>query len=152
MSFDRTRLPDPVDYYEGEGLKLTKRGKWRTAPCVFHGSKDSLRINTSTGAFVCMAGCGAKGGDVLAYRMAAHGEDFVTAAKALSAWVDDDKPAPTKPMPISPRDAITLLAAESNFIAIAAANVAHGVALSQIDLDRLLTAASRVLRIGELFA
>ena len=148
MSFDRTRLPDAINFYEGEGLKLKGRGKWRTTECRFHGGSDSLRINTESGAYVC----GAKGGDVLAYRMAAHGEEFIGAAKALGAWIDDDKPAPRKPIPISPRDAITLMLAESNLVAVAAGNVAHGVALTQADLDRVLAAAGRISRIAELFA
>ena len=50
------------------------------------------------------------------------------------------------------RDALALLASETSLVAIAAANVAHGVALTQIDLNRLLTAASRIASIGELFA
>jgi hypothetical protein len=35
---------------------------------------------------------------------------------------------------------------------VAAANVGHGVALSQVDLHRLLQAAGRVQRIVEVFA
>ena len=68
MSFDRTHLPEPVGYFEERGLVLTgpARAKWRTTACTFHGGSDSMRINTQTGAWVCMAGCGAKGGDVLA--------------------------------------------------------------------------------------
>ena len=78
MSFDRTRLPEPVSYYEGQGLQFKERkGKWRTTACNFHGGTDSLRINTDSGAFVCMAGWGARGGDVLAYHMAEHGQDFI---------------------------------------------------------------------------
>ena len=93
MPFDRRNLPDPISYYESEGLKLTSRGKWRTTACQFHGGSDSMRINTETGAFACMAGCGARGGDVLAYHMAQHGLEFVEAAKALGAWIDDGRPA-----------------------------------------------------------
>ena len=152
MSFDRTRLPDALAFYEGEGLRLSPKGKWRSAPCVFHGGSDSLRINTASGAFVCMAGCGARGGDVLAYRMAAHGEDFITAAKAVGAWVEDGKPAPSRPTPVAPRDALQLLARECNLIAVAAGNVAHGVPLSPVDLNRVLHAQGRVSRLVELFA
>ncbi len=151
MSFDKSRLPDPAAYYESEGLKLVGKGKWRSTSCTFHGGSDSMRVNTDTGGYVCMS-CHERGGDVLAYRMAAHGEDFMTAAKALGAWVDDGKPGQYKPTPISPRDGITLLAREANFVAVAAANVANGVVLSQADLDRLLTAAGRINRIGEVFA
>lgn len=152
MSFDRNRLPDPCGYFEGHGLKLTLRGKWRTTECHFHGGSDSMRINTATGAWVCMS-CGAKGGDVLAYEMAVHGVDFVTAAKALGAWDDDGRPhVPAKPSPLSPRQALAALAVETNLIAVAAGNVAHGVALTQVDLARVLTAANRIVRIAEVFA
>ena len=66
MGFERDRLPDVRSYYESEGLKLTKGNKWVTTACHFHEGSDSMRINLHSGAFVCMAGCGARGGDVLA--------------------------------------------------------------------------------------
>ena len=152
--FDRTCLPDPTDYYTGTaGLKFRERkGKWRTTECRFHGGRDSMRINTGTGAFVCMAGCGARGGDVLAYHQAERGLRFTSAAKELGAWVDDGRPAPSRPTPLPARDALHLLAREASLIAIAAANVANGVTLTAKDLNRLLTAASRIANIGELFA
>ena len=153
MPFDRRNLPDAVSYYESEGLKLTSRGKWRTTACQFHGGSDSMRINTDSGAFACMAGCGARGGDVLAYHMAQHGLEFVEAAKALGAWIDDGRPATQhKPSPLSPRQALEVLAVEANLVAIAAANVAHGVVLSQVDLSRVLTASGRITRLVEVFA
>lgn len=145
MGFDRTRLPDPVDYYTAQGLQFRERkGNWRTTECHFHGGSDSMRINTQTGAFACMARCGAHGGDVLAYHMAAHGEDFMTAAKALGAWVDDGRLPPRNPAPLSPRDALTLLASEANLAAVAAANVGHGVTITNADRERLLIAAGRI--------
>jgi len=153
MGFDRRNLPDAVGYYESEGLKLTGRGKWRTTECKFHGGSDSMRINTDSGAFACMAGCGARGGDVLAYHMAQHGLAFVEAAKALGAWIDDGRPATLhKPTPLSPRQALEVLAVEANLVAIAAANVAHGVVLSRVDLSRVLTASGRITRLVEVFA
>ena len=153
MPFDRRNLPDPISYYESEGLKLTSRGKWRTTACQFHGGSDSMRINTDSGAFACMAGCGARGGDVLAYHMAQHGLEFVEAAKALGAWIDDGRPTTQhKPSPLSPRQALEVLAVEANLVAIAAANVAHGVVLSQVDLSRVLTASGRITRLVEVFA
>ena len=152
MGFDRRNLPDAVSYYESEGLKLTGRGKWRTTECKFHGGSDSMRINLATGAWVCMS-CGARGGDVLAYHMAQHGLEFVEAAKALGAWVDDGRPATKhKPTPLSPRQALEVLAVEANLVAIAAGNVAHGVVLSQMDLTRVLTASGRITRLVEVFA
>lgn len=152
MGYERDRLPDAESYYTSQGLSLTGKGKWRTTQCRFHGGSDSMRINLANGAFVCMAGCGARGGDVLAYHMAEHGTDFQSAAKALGAWVDDGKTSRSTPTPLPARDAIQILATEVNLVAIAAANVAHGVKLTSIDLDRVLTAANRITRIGEMFA
>ncbi|MDP2769463.1 MAG: CHC2 zinc finger domain-containing protein [Giesbergeria sp.] len=153
MPFDRRNLPDAVSYYESEGLKLTSRGKWRTTECKFHGGSDSMRINTDSGAFACMAGCGARGGDVLAYHMAQHGLEFVEAAKALGAWVDDGKPVTQhKPAPLTPRQALEVLAVEANLVAIAAGNLAHGVELLKGDFDRLKQAANRINRLAEVFA
>ncbi len=153
MTFDRRNLPDPAGYYEAGGLKLTGRGKWRTTECKFHGGSDSMRINTETGAFVCMAGCGARGGDVLDYHMADTGTEFAEAAKALGCWVEDGKPAkPHKPAPLTPRQALEVLAFEALLVAIAAGNVAHGVALSDADRKRVLQSAGRINRIAEVFA
>ena len=151
MGFERDRLPDPRSYYESEGLKLGRGQKWVTTACTFHQGSDSMRINLHSGAFVCMA-CNAKGGDVLAYHMAAYGMEFIEAAKALDCWVDDGNPTPTKPAPFTPRQAVQVLANEANFIAVAAGNVAQGVVLSQADRSRLMAAAGRVLKITEVFA
>ena len=150
MSFDRTRLPDPMGYYEAQGLKFREcRGTWRTTECRFHGGSDSLRVNIQTGAFVCMAGCGARGGDVLAYEMAITGADFTTAARTLGAWVDDGKPAPTKPSPFTARDALEVLRAEAVLVAVAAGTLAQGGVLADSDRKRLLMAADRVQTIVE---
>lgn len=151
--FDRRALPDPVTFYEGEGLKLTGRGKWRTTECKFHGGSDSMRVNTESGAFCCMAGCGARGGDVLAYHMAQHGMEFVEAAKALGAWVDDGRP-PTqhRPTPLTPRQALEVLSYESNLVAYEAARMARGALLTVEEGRRLLTAAGRISKLAEVFA
>jgi hypothetical protein len=143
---NREALPEPLAYYDGQGLALTgpRASKWKTTRCEFHGGSDSMRIHTERGAFVCMS-CGAKGGDILAYHQAAHGLDFVEAAKALGAWQDDGKPhAPRRPTPLPPGLAIGVLRAEANLAAIAAANVAHGVQLSDTDRERLLKASGRI--------
>lgn len=154
MGFNKEQLPDAATYYEAQGLKLTgsRAAKWKTTACNFHGGSDSMRVNTETGGFCCMS-CGAKGGDVLAYEIQATGMEFVQAAKALGAWVDDGQQpsAPPKPTPLSPRMALSVLAVESNLTAIAAANVAHGVALTNTDLDRVMLAANRIAIIVELF-
>jgi hypothetical protein len=153
MAFDRNLLPDPVTYFENQGLTLKgpRSAKWKTTTCNFHGGSDSMRVNVATGAWVCMS-CGEKGGDVLAYEIKDSGCEFVDAAKALGCWVDDGRPhLQTKPTPLSPRLALSVLAFESSLAAIAAANVAHGYALTQIDLDRLLLAAIRISNLVKAF-
>ena len=84
--FERERLPDPLGYFEGLGLRLIGRRTWRSALCPFHDDHTpSLRVNVETGAFRCMA-CGAKGGDVLAFHRLRYGLMFREAAQALGAW------------------------------------------------------------------
>lgn len=155
MSYDRIRLPDPVSYYEDLGLPLKgpRSAKWKTTECRFHGGSDSMRINTQTGAFVCMAGCGARGGDVLAYHMAHHGMEFVAAAKALGAWLEEGKAQVLrKPTALSPRAALEVLGFESTLVAVTAGNVAKGMALTDTELQRLLVCVGRINRIVGDFA
>jgi hypothetical protein len=86
FEFNRALLPHPADYYAAEGVKLLGSGGWRSALCPFHkDTKPSLRVFYESGAFRCM-GCGAHGGDVLAFHMRRHGLRFIEAAKALGAW------------------------------------------------------------------
>jgi hypothetical protein len=152
MSFNRDNLPDTTDYFESVGLILTGPGKWKTTRCEFHGGSDSMRVNTESGAWVCMA-CGAKGGDVLAYEMQSTGTEFIQAAKALGAWIDDGKP-PTqaKPTALSPRAALGALAFETLVVAVAAGNVSKGIALSEDDRQRVMVAAGRIQHIAGDFA
>lgn len=152
--FERDRLPDPVNYYEAAGLKLTgpRSSKWRTTECKFHGGGDSMRVNVATGAFRCM-NCGARGGDVLAYHMAESGLEFVEAAKALGAWVEDGKPPkPHKPTALSPRAALEVLGFEATLVAVAAGNLAQGLMLSDADRKRLMICAGRINRVVGDFA
>lgn len=151
MSFNRDALPDAQTYFEERGLKLTgpSRAKWKTTSCEFHGSSDSMRVNTKTGAWVCMAGCGAKGGDVLAYHMASDGLDFITAAKDLGCWVDDGKPAPVRPAGLSARAALDLLRPATYLVFIASANLAQGVELTRNDREKLADASAQILKILE---
>ena len=153
MSFDRTLLPDPGTYFENQGLILKgpRSAKWKTTACNFHGGSDSMRVNVATGAWVCMS-CGEKGGDVLAYEIKAGGRGFVDAAKALGCWVDDGRPpVQAKPTPLSPRLALSVLAFESTLTAVAADNLAYGVALTDADRARLRLAANRMNRLAEAF-
>ena len=153
MTFDHKNKPDPLSYYESEGMRLVGRGKWRTTECRFHDGSDSLRVNLETGAFVCMAGCGAKGGDVLAYHMAAHGLEFVEAAKALGCWIYDGQPdRKHRPTPLPPRAALEVLGFEATVVAVAAGNVARGLTLTEADRERVATAASRITKIAGAFA
>lgn len=150
--FIKDRLPDSVSFFEAEGLKLDGRGKWRTSECKFHDGSDSMRINTTTGGWICMA-CGIKGGDVLAYHMAAHDLDFINSAQALGAWQEDGKPNGThRPKPLPAGDALRVLAFESLLTAVAAGNIAHGVQLTDTDRARLMVASKRITTIQEAFA
>ena len=154
MPFDRNLLPDTTGYFEAQGLKLAgpRSAKWKTTACQFHGGSDSMRINTATGAWVCMS-CGESGGDVLAYSMKLHGLEFVEAAKQLGAWVDDGKPQrPQKPTALPPRAALEVMAFECCLVAVAAGNLAKGVTLSDADRARLMVAAGRINRIAGDFA
>ena len=111
-----------------------------------------MRVNVATGAWVCMS-CDVKGGDVLAYEIKDGGLEFVAAAKALGCWVDDGRPqVQTKPTPLSPRLALSVMAFESTLAAVAAGNVANGVALTDTDRARLMVAANRINRLVEAFA
>ncbi|GAB3355456.1 MULTISPECIES: hypothetical protein [Giesbergeria] len=155
MPLDKSRLPDPASYYEAQGLRLIgpRRAQWKTTRCEFHGGSDSLRINTETGAFVCMAGCGTRGGDVLAYHMAATGTGFVQACKDLGAWVDDGTTPPghVRAAPLPARAALELLAFEAHLVAIAAGNIAYGVQLSDEDRCRMQQAAGRIQMMQDFF-
>lgn len=154
MPFDRTLLPDAATYFENQGLILKgpRSAKWKTTTCNFHGGSDSMRVNVSSGAWVCMS-CSEKGGDVLAYEMKNSGQEFVAAAKALGCWIDDGlPPVTTKLTPLSPRLALSVMAFESTLAAVAAGNVANGVVLTDADRARLMVAANRINRLVESFA
>ena len=154
MPFDRTHLPDATTYFENQGLILKgpRSAKWKTTTCKFHGGSDSLRVNVTSGAWVCMS-CGEKGGDVLAYEIKVNGREFVDAANALGCWIDDGRPpVATKPTPLSPRLALSVMAFESTLAAVAAGNVANGVELTDADRARLMVAANRINRLVEAFA
>ena len=147
--FDRSQLPDPANYFKSEGLRLkgARHANWKTTECRFHGGSDSMRVNVATGAFKCM-NCGAGGGDVLAYHMHAHDMEFIEAARALGAWIDDGKPLINqKPTALPPRAALEVMAFEAMLVAVAAGNLASGHVLSTIDLRRLFISAGRINRI-----
>ena len=154
MPFDRTLLPEPAGYFASQGLTLKgpHRSPWQTTACSFHGGSDSMRFNLVSGGFVCM-NCGVKGGDVLAYEMQASSLEFVAAAKALGAWVEDGRgPAgPQKPSPLSPRQALAVLSFESLIVAVAAGNLANGQPITDADRSRLRVCSNRITRLAEDF-
>ena len=87
--FQRRLLPNGRAYYESQGFQLEKpnRKQWamvRGDVCPKHRSKSkhSFSVNLDSGAFFCH-GCGAKGGDVVAFVMQRDSSDFKTAAKSL---------------------------------------------------------------------
>lgn len=85
--------------------------------------------------------------------MRTHGLDFVAAAKQLGAWIDDGQPhRQYKPAPLSPRDALAVIAFEVLLIAVAAGNVAHGRPLTEPDRFRLMKAAARINRLMEAYS
>lgn len=153
MTFDRMALPDPGTYYSGAGLRVNgpRGAKWKTTQCVFHGGSDSMRVNVTTGAFKCM-NCGVGGGDVLSYHCQAHGLEFVEAAKALHAWVETGRTGRPvgnlKPSTLPARAALEVLAYEAMIVAVAAANLARGVSLSDDDRARLMVCAGRITAIA----
>jgi hypothetical protein len=152
-AFIRHRLPDTVSYFEGEGLTLRGPGKWKTTRCEFHGGSDSMRINTDTGGWVCMA-CGEKGGDVLAYAIRKFGLDFVDAARMLGAYIDDDKPngSSTQPTTLSARDAMALIAFELVVQAVVIADIRKGLIPSDGDWQRFLLGIGRINKLAAEYA
>lgn len=152
MGFNREALPEPLAYFEAQGLTFRERkGRWRTTRCDFHQGSDSLRVNTSTGAWVCMS-CGVHGGDVLSYEMQLTGADFVSAAKTLGCWSDDGKPTTqNKPTPIPARAALQALSFEALLVAVEAARVAKGATPTEADKARVLAASNRIIRLVEAF-
>ncbi len=130
-----------------------RRSEWKTTRCEFHDGSDSMRVNTKTGAFACMAVCGARGGDVIGYHMASTGLGFVQACKDLNAWVDDGTTPPghVRATPLPARAALELLAFETHLVAIAAGNIAYGVQLSDDDRRRMQQAAGRIQMVQDFF-
>ncbi len=153
MSLQRIFLPDPLEYFESQSLKITgsRSSKWFTTECRLHGGSDSMRVHRSSGGRVCTS-CGAKGGDVIAYEMQLTGDEFIDVAKRLGVWVDDGlSNGVHKASVFSPRLALEVLDIEANLIYVAACNVANGESLTEADRKRLLTAVKRIQFISEAY-
>ena len=151
--FVRERLPVPISYFESEGLTLIGPGKWKTTACEFHDGSDSMRVNTESGGWMCMA-CFEKGRDVLAYARRKHGLDFVEAARMLGAYLDDDRPhrGPMQATALSARDAMAITAIELYVITLVIADIRKGVIPSDADWERFLDGAGRIIRLESEFA
>jgi hypothetical protein len=152
MSFQRHLLPSPLDYFEEQGLTITgsRKGKWFTTECRFHGGSDSMRVHQETGTWVCMA-CGVKGGDLVAYEIQSTQDEFIVVAKRLGAWIEDGTSNAYKPTLISPRLALQVLEIEANLVCVAAGNLANGTELTQVDRDRIYESARRIHVISGVF-
>ena len=161
--FFRDRLPPPIYYYTYiAGFKLVGSGKWLTGPCDNHGGSDSMRFNRETGAYVCMAGCGARGGDVLSHYCGMTGLSFVEGAKALGAYVDDGKPydGPTRPAQPSGRSLLQLAGDDLYLCADVVSAVCVALdkypqikealdgRLTKDDFDTFMQAAGRVIHVA----
>jgi DNA primase len=81
---------DPSDFYEHElsGISFNKP-EWNVAGiCPFHADNNpgSFHINLVTGSYKCFS-CGAAGGDIIAFIMAAYALNFTEAlAKLAEDW------------------------------------------------------------------
>lgn len=151
--FLKDHLPDTHSYFDSEDVRLVGRGAWKTGPCQFHGGGDSLRVNTKSGGWVCMA-CGVKGGDVLSYHMQMYGMEFVEAAKALGAYVEDDRryTGKTTPTTLSARDAMQVIAHELLVLFVVIADIRAGVIPPDDDWQRFVVGAGRVETLAREFA
>lgn len=84
--FDRRRLPTPISYYSRQFNNLKIKSDRIIVKCCFHDdTTPSLSINLVDGYFRCF-GCGAKGGDILAFHRLRYGLSFVDAVTELGAW------------------------------------------------------------------
>jgi hypothetical protein len=87
--FNRDALPSPIDYYRVyfSHLPTQTNREWINVACCFHDDKNpSLSLNLKSGGFYCF-GCGAKGGDIVAFHMQHYGIPFVEAITFFGAWI-----------------------------------------------------------------
>ncbi|OQW86215.1 MAG: hypothetical protein BWK72_18340 [Rhodoferax ferrireducens] len=124
-------------------VKQRQPGQW-SACCPAHDDKGpSLSIRElPTGEILlfCFSGCGASA------ILAALGLDF----KDLYPPREPSGREPNRyPRLLTAGQALELLETEARLVAVAAANVLHGVMLHQPDLDRLTQAAGRIAWLRE---
>lgn len=144
---------DPASYFQQHGAPLRGEGKLRTAACPFHTSEDfdnyPVRVDVTTGAWRCTE-CGAGGRDVLAYHMQRHGLRALAAARHLRASSGrENESAWSTDLTSMPRHAVLqVIADDANLVAVAHANVAYGVVLSEVDREKVSTAGRRIGRLA----
>jgi len=149
--FDREALPEPAEWLERVGIEgpRERRGAWRTYRCPKHGGW-SLRVNSQTGSWCCMAGCGS-GGDLLAFEQWRTGASFIEAARALGAWRDDPSGPlvriDRRPTGLSASDALVLIRRDVEALAVAAARAARAGVVEPTVRDYLVATAARVLSV-----
>lgn len=148
--FIREHLPEPVAFFEVEGVVLKGAGPWKTGPCHFHSGSDSLRVHTNSGGWICMA-CGIKGGDVLSYAMQRHNLDFVEAARRLGAYQDDGRAhqGQASPAPLPARAAMELAATDLQTAVMVISDVRSGKVPSDADWRAFLQCTARVAFLAE---
>lgn len=149
MGIDQHRKPPTHEVMQHYGAALVHgKGKWFTLSCLFHSGSDSMRVNIESGGWCCMA-CDVKGGDSIAFVSELEGIGVVEAAKKLDCWTEDGRPSPTKPASFNARQALEVLASETNIVVVTALSVASGHPITQGDKDRLVQAARRVQFVSE---
>ena len=150
--FDKSKLPDPLDYFQGRGQKIfSKNSKQFRTTCALHGGDgDTVSVQRESGLWHCFS-CLA-GGDIPAYEMKATGADFVTAVKALGAWIDDSSEPrkATVKKPMSRFEAAELLQFEHTVLAIVEADKRRNAATAA-DIARGELAQQRIQKIQGAF-
>ena len=130
----------PIDNVLAALEKVRQRapGQW-SARCPAHSDKGpSLSVRESTEGAVllhCFAGCG------VASIVAAMGLDMADLFPPRTLSGREPKRTPRL---LTPAQALELLDSEALLVAVAAANVAHGVVLTQADRERIAQAARRI--------
>jgi hypothetical protein len=148
MRVDRNLIPHTSQYLEAQGMVLVGKGPWVTTACEFHVGSDSMRVNVESGGWVCMS-CFVKGGDAISYVMQRDGVDFVTAVKGLGAWVEDGRPAPTKPRSFSDADVRAVLSQDLHLCAVVLSDALRGVLPTDGDWRAFQHAAGTCIAVSE---
>lgn len=115
--------------------------RWRCA-CPAHGGKNTSTLSIGVGhdgavLLRCWAGCDV---DQIVHAL---GLDLVDLFPPKLATGHGAPPC-TRRRLISATQALTVLNAEANLVAVAACNVSQGIALTSVDRHRLLDAAERI--------